>query len=63
MNIDTSKAEMLIFTGIGVTAGITSVWINFLIFKTGTLTGLSLSYVFVGILFMIIGFIIKNIQR
>jgi len=58
------KLRLAIFTGIGIFAGITSIWINYLIFKTGTLFGLSLSYAIIGLLTIFIAsFMLKSKKK
>jgi hypothetical protein len=58
MNITKQEGKLATVLGIGIMSGIISVWLNYLVFKTGTLFGLSLSYTFIGLLFIIVGSII-----
>jgi hypothetical protein len=58
MNITKQEGKLAIVLGVGIMSGIISVWLNYLVFKTGTLFGLSLSYTFIGLLFIIVGSII-----
>jgi hypothetical protein len=61
MNITKQEGKLATVLGIGIMSGIISVWLNYLVFKTGTLFGLSLSYTFIGLLFIIVGsFIFKK---
>ena len=58
MNITKQEGKLAVVLGVGIMSGIISVWLNYLVFKTGTLFGLSLSYIFIGLLFIIVGSII-----
>jgi len=52
--ISKSIAESVILLGVGIIAGILSVWVNWFL-KTGSLIGLSLDYIFIGIVAIVIG--------
>ena len=55
MKLTKENGKLAIYLGTGMLSGIVAIWLNYIVFKTRTLFGLSLSYCLVSILIIIGG--------
>ena len=60
MKFNISFPLFIMFTGVGIISGITSLWFNYLSLKTSSLENLSIQYIIVGLILVIIGYLFER---